>query len=236
MVDQGNRRAERPARVAQALRVVHEVPYLAQWESAELVREIVDGRLDASADPRWGQSGAATAEEYAWWSWRLCGVACLRMALAHWWGVNPSAMALAEECVAAGAYLRDGEGLRGLIHAPFAEYVERRWGLAARARELTPADVSAEVADGRLVMVSVHPSIREPHGPEPVRRGGHLVLAVGATDTALLIHNPSGFPGESQSFARVPWRSFERFYAGRGIVLGPPEGASGARGAVPSAS
>ncbi|MFE4513912.1 C39 family peptidase [Kitasatospora sp. NPDC056783] len=222
MVDQGGARPEAPAR---PVRVVHEVPYRAQWESAELVREIVEGRLDAAEDPRWGQSGAATPDDYAWWSWRLCGVACLRMALEHWWGVTPAAMTLAAECEAAGAYRRDGDGLRGLIHAPFAEYVGRRWGLAARARELAPEEVSAEVAGGRLVMVSVHPSIRDPYGPEPARRGGHLVLAVGATDTALLIHNPSGFPGESQAFARVPWRSFGRFYAGRGIVLGPPKAA-----------
>ncbi|MFD7451385.1 C39 family peptidase [Kitasatospora sp. NPDC059827] len=214
MVDQEG--AVRPARV------VHEVPYRAQWESAELVRDIVDGRLDAARDPRWGQSGAATPEEYAWWSWRLCGVACLRMALEHWWGVTPAAMVLARECLAAGAYVRDGDSLRGLVHVPFADYARRRWGLAARATESTPAQVADELAAGRLVMLSVHPSIREPHGPEPVRRGGHLVLAVGATGTALLIHNPSGFPGESQAFARVPWRSFGPFYAGRGIVLGPP--------------
>ncbi|WP_371516148.1 C39 family peptidase [Kitasatospora sp. NBC_01300] len=210
--------------------VVHEVPYHAQWESAELVRVIIDGQVDAAEDPRWGQSGAASPEEYAWWSWRLCGVACLRMALDHWWGLAPPALTLAGECVAAGAYVRDGESLRGLIHTPFADYVRRRWGLAAQARELAPAELAAEVAGGRLVMVSVHPAIREPAGPAPVRRGGHLVLVVGATDTAVVIHNPSGFPGESQSFAHVPWRSFERFYAGRGIVLGPP-GTGGAVGA-----
>ncbi|MGA5819330.1 C39 family peptidase [Kitasatospora sp. NPDC094028] len=205
--------------------VVHEVPYHAQWESAELVRAIIDGRLDAAEDPRWGQSGAATPEEYAWWSWRLCGVACLRMALDHWWGVAPPALRLADECVAAGAYVRDGESLRGLVHTPFAGYVRERWGLAAQAREAGPEEVAAEVAGGRLVMLSVHPSIREPRGPEPVRRGGHLVLAVGVTDAALLIHNPSGFAEESQEFAPVPWRSFGPFYAGRAIVLGPPGGA-----------
>ncbi|MBV6698190.1 C39 family peptidase [Kitasatospora aureofaciens] len=202
--------------------VVHEVPYYSQWESAELVRAIIDGELNAAEDPRWGQSGAATPEEYAWWSWRLCGVACLRMALDYWWGLAPTALALAEECVAAGAYVRDGDSLRGLIHTPFAAYVRQRWGLAAQARELTPEELAAEVAGGRLAMVSVHPSIRDPEGPEPVRRGGHLVLAVGATSTALVIHNPSGFPGGSQAFAHVPWRSFGPFYAGRGIVLGPP--------------
>ncbi|MFE2408916.1 C39 family peptidase [Kitasatospora sp. NPDC059408] len=209
--------------------VVHDVPYYAQWESAELVREIVGGALDAADDPRWGQSGAATPEEYGWWSWRLCGVACLRMALDFWWGLAPPALVLARECEAAGAYVREGDGLRGLIHVPFATHVRERWGLAAEARELAPGEIAAEVAGGRLPMLSVHPSIREPEGPDPVRRGGHLVLAVGATSTALVIHNPSGFPGGSQSFAHVPWRDFGRFFAGRGIVLGPP-GESGASG------
>ncbi|WP_406196303.1 C39 family peptidase [Kitasatospora sp. NBC_01560] len=202
--------------------VVHEVPYYAQWESAGLVREIVGGAVAAADDPRWGESGAASPEEYEYWSWRLCGVACLRMALDHWWGVAPAAVPLAGECLAAGAYQRDGDRLRGLIHTPFAGYVRERWGLAAEARELTPAEVAAAVAGGGLVMLSVHPAIRDPDGPDPQRRGGHLVLAVGTTGTALVIHNPSGFAGESQAYAHVPWRQFERFYAGRGIVLGPP--------------
>ncbi|MFI6845617.1 C39 family peptidase [Kitasatospora sp. NBC_00085] len=207
--------------------VVHDVPYYAQWESAGLVRDIVAGAVSAADDPRWGESGAATPEEYEYWSWRLCGVACLRMALDHWWGVAPAAVPLAGECLAAGAYERDGERLRGLIHTPFAAYVRERWGLAAQARELTPAQVAAEVAGGRLVMVSVHPAIRDPDGPDPQRRGGHLVLAVGTTGTTLVIHNPSGFAGDSQAYAHVPWRQFERFYAGRGIVLGPPGSAAG---------
>ncbi|MEU6234322.1 C39 family peptidase [Kitasatospora sp. NPDC047058] len=209
--------------------VVHDVPYYAQWESPGLVREIVGGAVSAADDPRWGESGAATPEEYEYWSWRLCGVACLRMALDHWWGVAPTAMKLAAECLEAGAYERDGERLRGLIHTPFAGYVRERWGLAAQARELTPGEVAAEVAGGRLVMLSVHPAIRDPEGPDPQRRGGHLVLAVGTTGTALVIHNPSGFAGVSQAYAHVPWRQFDRFYAGRGIVLGPP----GAEGTVP---
>ncbi|MCG6495213.1 C39 family peptidase [Kitasatospora sp. A2-31] len=207
--------------------VVHEVPYYAQWESPELVREIIAGSVSAADDPRWGASGAATPEEYEYWSWRLCGVACLRMALDHWWGVAPSAMTLAGECLSAGAYERDGDRVRGLIHTPFATYVHDRWGLTAQARELTPEEVSAEVAAGRLVMLSVHPAVRHPDGPEPQRRGGHLVLAVGTTGTALVIHNPSGFAGESQAYAHVPWRHFERFYSGRGIVLGPPEAVDG---------
>ena len=207
--------------------VVHPVPYYAQWESAALVPRIIAGDLDARDDPLWQKSGAASAEEYAFWSWRLCGVACLRMALDHWGEAVPPALTLAEECVAAGAYVRREDRVDGLIYAPFAAYVERRWGLRAESRpELTAEQVSEEVCAGALVMLSVHPSIRD-LAPNPPGRGGHLVLAVGATQEAVVIHNPSGFPDRSQQFIHVPWPDLARFYAGRGVILaapGPPAG------------
>ncbi|AUG75919.1 hypothetical protein CFP65_1001 [Kitasatospora sp. MMS16-BH015] len=203
---------------------VHQVPYYAQWESPELVPDILAGTLQAADDPRWEQSGAPSPEEYAYWSWRICGMACLRMALDHWWGVAPPAVTLAEEARAAGAYVRHPDGrLDGLVYAPFAEYARERWGLAAEVRSPLPAEeLPALVAAGRLVMISVHPSIRT-LDPHPPRQGGHLVLAVGATPQELVIHNPSGFPDDSQRFVPVPWDELPRFYAGRGIVLGPHE-------------
>lgn len=198
----------------------HPVPYYAQWESADLVAEIIEGRLAAADDPMWQKSGAATPEEYAFWSWRLCGVACLRMALDHWRGVVPPALTLAAECVEAGAYVRHADRVDGLIYAPFAAYVQRRWGLFAESRPELPAqEVRDELAAGRLVMLSVHPSLRT-LDPDPPGRGGHLVLAVGFTEQAVVVHNPSGYPNGSQRFAHVPWPDLDRFYAGRGVVLG----------------
>ncbi|KOG87607.1 C39 family peptidase [Streptomyces varsoviensis] len=200
----------------------HPVPYYAQWESPGLVPAIIAGDMRAAEDPLWQKSGAVTAEEYGFWSWRMCGMACLRMALDHWRGGAPPSVVLAEECREAGAYVRHADRVDGLIYAPFAAYARRRWGLFAESRpELTAAEVRAELAAGRLAMLSVHPSIRTPGGAPPATRGGHLVLAVGADDGHLLIHNPSGFPGASQEFARVPWDALGRFYAGRGVVLGP---------------
>ncbi|GAA2747347.1 C39 family peptidase [Kitasatospora cinereorecta] len=203
--------------------IIHQVPYYSQWESPELVPDILDGTVQAADDPLWERSGAATEEEYEYWSWRLCGMACLRMALDFWWGVAPAAVRLAEECLEAGAYVRHPDGrLDGLTHVPFAAYVRERWGLDAQAHAPLPPDlVRRELAEGRLVMLSVHPSIRTLE-PQPPRQGGHLVLAVGADERELLIHNPSGFPDGSQQYAKVPWGDLERFYAGRGIVLGPP--------------
>ncbi|MBC2876448.1 MULTISPECIES: C39 family peptidase [Streptomyces] len=198
------------------------VPYFAQWASAHLVEDIVTGRIRASEDPAWAQYGASDPEEYAWWSWRLCGIACLRMALAHFGRTPPKAMELAAECTAAGGYVKHADGLHGLIHAPFASWVRDRFGLAAEARpELSAADLPGILAAGGLAILSVHPSIRHPDS-EPPAKGGHLVLAVGATEHCLLIHNPSGFPGTSQRDFPVPWDRLGRFYARRGIILAPP--------------
>ncbi|MBF9069667.1 hypothetical protein [Streptacidiphilus fuscans] len=210
--------------------VVHDVPYYAQWESPELVEAIIGGRLSAAEDPAWAASGAATPEEYAWWARRLCGMACLRMALHHVTGTRPPrALDLAGDYLRAGAYVkRDDGGLGGLIYAPFAAHTSARHPLQVDVRpELTLGEVASLVRGGSLVMLSVHPWVRTPER-QPPQRGGHLVLAVGAggaaagtgaDDDALFLHNPSGFAGRSQRFVRLTHAELEPFFAGRGVVL-----------------
>ncbi|MFJ2743778.1 C39 family peptidase [Streptomyces sp. NPDC087440] len=203
--------------------LVHPVPYFSQWATPELAESIVTHQLPATDDPLWQAYGAASPQEYDWWSWRLCGMACLRMCLAHWELPVPTAMELAAGCVEAGAYVRRADGgLDGLIYAPFARHVEATWPrLTAESRPGLPASAIRELLSrGRLLMLSVHPSVRELAPTAPPARGGHLVLAVGYDAQALLVHNPSGFHGRSQEFARIPWSDLERFYAGRGVVLG----------------
>ncbi|MFE2937923.1 C39 family peptidase [Streptomyces sp. NPDC059255] len=202
----------------------HPVPYYAQWESAGLVPEFISGTRPAASDPLWRKSGAATAAEYGFWAPRICGMACLRMALDHWGHRVPPSVPLLHEALEAGAYVRSGETVKGLIYDPFAEYVTRRWGLHTRVRprDLTHDEIRDEIGGGRLVMLSVHRTIRTLE-PAPPQRGGHLVLAVGADPAGVALHNPSGFPGHSQQFARVPWTDLDRFFAGRGIILGDRE-------------
>jgi hypothetical protein len=131
---------------------------------------------------------------------------------------------LAREALDAGAYVRDGDEVKGLIYAPFATWAARRFGLHAQSRPDLPAgDIHAEVAAGRVVLLSVHKSIRT-LDPGPPARGGHLVLAIGAGPDTVVIHNPSGLPGRSQQFHHVPLADLDRFYAGRGVVLGPATG------------
>lgn len=197
------------------------VPYFAQWESAHLVPEFVNGTLPTEDDPAWASWGSETPDEYAFWAKRTCGVACLRMILAYRDGSAPSPALITRECVEAGAYVVNGETVQGLIYAPFVEYVGTRWNLAATVHpQLTLPEVATTVASGRPVMISVHGSIRYPAG-KPAGRGGHLVLVVGYVDDCFLVHNPSGLPGISQEFFRMSAEELEGYFAGRGVVLAP---------------
>jgi hypothetical protein len=198
------------------------VPYYAQWESPELVADIVGGRIRATDDPRWRNSGAGSPEEYEFWSWRSCGIACLRMILEHHGQTVPPAVVLARECEGIGGYVRNSDGVRGLIYAPFVEWVQRRFLLPAEARgELSHAQLRESVAAGDLVMASVHPTIREPTETAG-GRGGHLVLVTAVADDAVVINNPSGFSAVNQQAATVHDEDFVRFYARRGIVFSRP--------------
>ncbi|GAB2807354.1 C39 family peptidase [Lentzea nigeriaca] len=202
-------------------RQVRAVPYRAQWESPDLIADILAGALPAADDPLWARSGADSAQEYEFWSWRACGMACLKMALAYWGLEEPPLVQLAEEASSHGAYERHETGVRGLIYAPFVSYVEQRFGLSARScPDLPPDALAAEISAGGLVLASVHAGIRRPDTTPP-HRGGHLVLVIGCTGTEVVFHNPSGDRTGNQAFATVSREEFERFYAGRGIVLGP---------------
>ncbi|MGW7363407.1 C39 family peptidase [Streptomyces sp. NPDC054841] len=200
---------------------MHPVPYYSQWESADLVPEFITGARSAADDPLWQKSGADSREEYAFWAPRMCGMACLRMALDFWGHPVPPSVPLLREALAACAYVRTGETtVKGLIYAPFADWVTRRWGLHAEPRpELAAEEIDAQVARGNLLLLSVHKTIRT-LDPAPAGRGGHLVLAVGSGPRGVVLHNPSGLPGRSQEFHTVPWTDLDRFYAGRGVVLG----------------
>lgn len=199
----------------------HQVPYLSQWESPELVGRIVTGLMDPSDDPRWQQSGARSPQDYAWWAGRICGMACIRMAIAHWQAPPPPAVELARDYLDAGAYrLRDDGGLDGLIYREAAAYTIRRFGLGAVvAPELTLPTVDEHIRSGGLAILSVHKTIRTPDEPPPTSRGGHLVLAVGAGQDTMVLHNPSGLPNATQQFHELFHHVVARYFAGRGILL-----------------
>ncbi|MEO3471944.1 hypothetical protein AAFN86_08770 [Roseomonas sp. CAU 1739] len=195
-------------------------PFFGQWESAERIGDILAGTLRAADDPLWPRSGAAGAADYERWADHLCGVACLRMALAARGISPPRAFDLARELTRRGGYVvRPDGGIRGLIYAPAVGWLREVPGLAADVRVDVPVeDIPAMVHGGGLFVASVHPWIRRGVG-EPPSLGGHLVLVFGEQDGVLRFHNPSGDTAASQADARLAVAQFGRFYAGRGIVL-----------------
>jgi hypothetical protein len=199
------------------------IPYFAQWESRELVHDIILHRRRAEDDPLWPRSGASSAAEYALWSWNGCGMACLKMLLAAR-GRTVPLVELARGCERYGGYVRREAGeVDGLIYAPCIEFVRAELGLAGRV--LAPmhvTDIVHALADGELVIASVHPSIRyAADGAEAAGRGGHLVLVTGYDLEAatLTFHNPSGHTPASQENAELSMERFERYFAHRGMAI-----------------
>lgn len=191
-------------------------PYSAQWESAELVPEFLAGR-DAATDPLWAESGAESAAEYARWAHHLCGMACLRMAMAAR-GEAHRIHDLRRGVQALGGYVEQADGhIRGLIYAGAVQWLTAR-GVPAR---IVLDEPMPELAPGRLYIASVHAAIRTPER-EPPQRGGHLVLVFGQdAEGRLRFHNPSGHDAATRCDARLRAQDFQRYHADRGILIGP---------------
>lgn len=195
-------------------------PYFGQWESPALIGEIISGQCRAEDDPAWAESGAASQEDYARWADHLCGVACLRMALAARGITPPRARDLARVLTGYGAYVEQEDGnIRGLIYAPAITWLAEAHAMPAEIiLDRAAEDIPPLLADGGFFIASVHPAIRRPAEAAP-GKGGHLVLVFGAGQGALRLHNPSGHDTASQCDARVAIADFARFFAGRGIWL-----------------
>lgn len=211
------RSRSRPARFVHA-----DVPYHCQWESRALAGPIAYRLIRAVDDPLWRQSGAHTRDEYELGSRSACGVACLRMLLAHRFGSAPPSMDLYRRCLAAGAYRIQPDGsVRGLIYAPFLTFVKETFGLCGQILlPMTLDDIRHALADGFFVIASVHREIRRPWLPAPAR-GGHLILMLGYDEDAgsLIFHNPSGETPQTQEYVELPVCVFASFFGSRGMVI-----------------
>lgn len=200
------------------------VPYFAQWESRELVRDILDKKVLAQDDPRWRESGAQTADEYESWSWACCGMACTKMLLAHAKGVVVPLLELAKKCTKYGGYTMPLEDSKGLIYRPYVRFLKQEFGLRARVLEhVSIEEIMSELGKGKYVIASVNAAIRRPESTPP-NKGGHLILLLGydTKKRELYFHNPSGNTKKSQEYAAVSFDHFGKFFSGRCIVIDAP--------------
>jgi hypothetical protein len=197
-----------------------DVPYFSQWESRDLAEKIVNKHIEAKDDPRWRESGAKNTKEYTSWSWSCCGMACLKMILAHEQRKVIPLVVLGKQCLEYGGYRMPLEKSPGLFYKPFVDFIGKEYGLRGRAMSaLTLTEIKQTISDGGYAIVSVTPEIRFPT-KEPSRRGGHLVLVFGYDDEKQEVHlnNPSGFK-DSQEDVMIPYKQFVKFFDHKGILI-----------------
>ena len=197
----------------------HPIPWITQYATPSLIAAIAYHGHPPVDDPNWSASGAPTQAAYGRWCTRLCGMACLQMALIARDGCAPSLFALLGGCLEYGGYVEEPDGrVTGLRYQQFSDFTRDRYQLQADViTSLGPDRLIAELTAGRVVMASVHKEIRRPEH-DPPATGGHLVLVTGYQDGQVTFHNPSGHTSQA-GIATLPLARFDRFAAHRGIAL-----------------
>jgi hypothetical protein len=170
-------------------------------------------QIDPAEWQRCGGAELGSAEE---WSYRVCGMASLRMILLALGQDAPSLTELVTAGAAIGAFSE-----RGLLHASVAELAA---GLGVRGQaEAVPAEDLPGRLDGAPLIASVTTAF-----PVDGRRGGHLVVLrgyeLGQADPLILFRDPSDW---GQEHDRVRLSRLAQSYAGRCITFQPVDTAAG---------
>jgi hypothetical protein len=202
-----------------------DIPYYSQWETPELIDDIIDRKILPNEDANWKKSGAVSLEEYVLWSWNLCGMACLKMILKSRFAKEYKLIDLAKKCQEYGGYEKviDYTQNKGLIYKPFCVFIKKEFNLDGQFRKfLTIKRIKKEVSKGNYVIASVNAQIRkEDKEFIPAFKGGHLILFTGydTEKKTLTFHNPSGYFNKTQQDHEVSEELFKSYFAGRGIII-----------------
>lgn len=197
------------------------VPYFCQWETRELAKDLLDGTKHTDDDPNWKKSGAQTKEEYHDWSWSGCGMACLKMILAHAKGTTVPLVTLGKQCLSYGGYREPLADHPGLFYKPFVTFVGSEYNLKAQINStLSLTDLCRALEVGNYIVCSVNPAIRNPESSVR-QRSGHLILVLGydLDKEVFWLHNPSGTSVATQEYAEISFKDFQRFFGNKGIVI-----------------
>lgn len=181
-------------------------------DADEGVRLVVPRFSQAFTGRDWPAGVRLRGQGPEYWSGRTCGVACLRMVLAHFRRPVPSLFTLLAAGLAADVYTD-----RGWLHAGLAGLARRR-GLAACALPLAVHEIGEVLKTFGPVVLSVGHRF-----PTDGRRGGHLVTVAGRFAASGRIHLDIRDPAPSG--AAVPILPVERVaasYAGRALVFARP--------------
>jgi hypothetical protein len=207
-----------------------QVPYYAQFASPERIHDYIHAGYDGTQDPDWQVFGATDPAEYAFWSPRVCTLACIKMAVeAFHPDLQPSLWDLVKAGLDVNGYtLRDKHGNwideGWYFHAQVI--LASRYELQAVGRAyVSPLRICDYIRNGWLVAATVSPELGE---RQPSRRhyGGHLVLVYGfawenGRPARYYLHNPSGRYPELQAHAAIPSERFNAQFAHKLVALRP---------------
>jgi len=162
----------------------------------------------------WNQedSGFPNAAEIEKWQSNCCGIACVRMIIDAFTGVNVSYWDLLQQGLARKAYNEIGWIHQGLVQLA-AEH-----GVTGKAhRGKTWEDVEESLRNGNLCIVSVSVGFRgglkKANSEEVFGKGGHLV-AFEDQDGAPACHHPSSLPEWNKEGWVVPAEAWTRSFSG----------------------
>jgi hypothetical protein len=198
--------------------------HVVQWASPNLVSEILDGKVKAADDPKWRDFGFKTKKDYKFWSWRICGLMCFKVALNTLGAaLDETVAALTEKGAALGGY--DVERDKGWFYTPLIK-LAKTYGIDGKVYgRLSVQEIAAGVLDNRFFIASVHPDvIRGDLAKNPHDSKGHLVLVSGFRFgkngiEGIYIENPSGRKRTTQHRAYVTISDFNEAFAKRGFAL-----------------
>lgn len=208
----------------QEVQLPFSVPYHSQVASPEMAAPIFNEGVDPIDDPRWRKTGAKTAQEYAYWVERSCGVVCVKMCIEAFGGEVHPIMYWIQKGLDRNGYIKlaeNGELVEhGWLHQVLADLVISE-GFFAKAISASSRDFVKFLEMGQLVIASVSPELGTTTAI--TRKGGHLVVVMGAIIhcgllEGLIIHNPSGRTRELRAHAWIPIDRFEGAFTGRIIV------------------
>mgnify|MGYP006281478941 CR=1 FL=1 len=201
----------------------------AQWESKQLVRDIIREKIDTSRDPGWQKSGAKTREEYKMYSWQICGMACLKMILKSIYPEKRYKLVhLAKEAQKYGVYKKKNisditANLDGLFPYPFIQFI-KKYNLKGHRKIGVKENYLAKlILKNKFIIASVHHTIREDNPPQNTKRG-HLVLIVGfkvknKKVLGFYVNNPSGYYKISQEKHFVSLKNWRKCFIGNCIII-----------------
>ena len=204
----------------------YQIPYVAQYASAERAEEFVRNEDLLKTDARWRDFGADSPDDYSFWARRICGIACFQMILLSLRRPTSKLVELGKQAMAAGCYLPDPQNpnrLIGLLHKPFLKFA-KTFGLGGKlVWYVGPYAITDKISRNSFVIASVSNQIRH-LGARPESKIGHLVLVHGfkiknSEILGFYIHNPSGFYGISQENHFVSTEDFLNCFSGRIIIL-----------------